>query len=176
MDEILALEQGKVKFAKRKLRVQRCKSTPSASTPSKKKSEKGVPGSSAPPQRGKTVTGGTITNPRSSRPAPIRVPTPGSVPKGDPTLGKQLEHLSKEERKKEKAANADRVARRLAKKQVKAAMAKESSKFGVDGRGRERVRVRKKDGGPGGWSSGKAKAKKPRIRSEANLAKRNVKK
>jgi nucleolar protein 12 len=107
---------------------------------------------------------------------PIHTPASGSIPKGDPNLGRQLEHLSKEERKKEKAANADRVARRLAKKQVKAAMVKESSKFGGDGKGKERVRVRKKGGGSGGFLPGKTKAKKSRVRSEANLAKRNMKK
>ena len=179
MDEILALEQGKVKFAKRKLRVQRCKAITSASTPSKRKAEKSIPASSSSSQRGETAIGGTITNPRSFGPAPTRVPTPRSVPKGDPSLGKRLEHLSKEERKKKKAANADRVARRLAKKQVKAAMTKKSLKFGGDARGKERVRVRKKGGGPGasaGQSFGKAKAKKSRVRSEANLAKRNMKK
>ena len=176
MDEVLALEQGKVKFAKRKLRVQRCKATTLATTPSKKKTERGAPVSSSSPQKGRTSTGGTITNPRSSGSTLIRVPTPGSVPRGDPNLGKKLEHLSKEDRKKEKAANADRVARRLAKKQVKAAMTKDSSKFGGDGKGKERVRVRKKGGAPGGPSFGKTKAKKARVRSEANLAKRNVKK
>jgi len=178
VDEVLALEQGTIKFAKRKLRVQRCKATTSSSTPSKKtKTEKGVPTPSSQPHRGKPATGGTITNPHSSGLMHIRVPTLGSMPKGDPNLGRQLEHLSKEERKKEKAANADRVARRLAKKQVKAAMMKESSKFGA---GKERVRVRKQGGRSGpqsaGSSSGKAKAKKPRVRSEANLAKRNMKK
>ena len=173
MDEILALEEGKIKFAKRKLRVQRCKViTP---TSSRKKTEKGMPVSSSSSQKSKIATGGTITNPRSG-PTPIRTPTSGSVPKGDPNFGKQLEHLSKEERKKEKAGNADRVARRLAKKRVKAAMAKESLKFGGDGMGKERVRVRKKGGGAGGPLPGKAKAKKSRVRSEANLAKRNMKK
>lgn len=177
MDEILALEQGKVKFAKRKLRVQRCKAITSAPMPSKK-TEKGTP-ASPPPRKSKTATGGTITNPHSSGKTIIRVPTPGSIPKGDPNFGQQLEHLSKEERKKEKAANADRVARRLAKKQVKAAMTKGSLKLGGDGKGKERIRVRKGGGSArvsAGSSSGKTKAKKPRIRSEANLAKRNMKK
>jgi len=169
VDEVLALEQGKIKFAKRKLRVQRCKAITSASTPSKKRTERAVPVS----QKDKTISGGAITNPRSSGSTPVRVPTPGSIPKGDPSLGKQLEHLSKEERKKEKAANADRVARRLAKKQVKSAMTKDRLKFGGDGRGNERARARKVSGGS---SFGKTKAKKSRVRSEANLAKRNVKK
>ena len=176
MDEVLALEQGQIKFAKRKLRVQRCKAITSASTSSKKKTEKGILGSSSSPKKSKIATGGTITNPRSSGPTLIHTPTPGSIPKGDPNLGRQLEHLSKDERKKEKAANADRVARRLAKKKVKAAMEKDSSKFGGDARGKERARVRKKGGGSGGSFSGKVKAKKSRVRSEANLAKRNVKK
>lgn len=119
-----------------------------------------------------------IANPRSSGTTPIRLPAPGPIPKGDPNLGKRLEHLSKEERKREKAANADRVARRLAKKRVNAAVTKEGLKFGGDGKGKERIRVRKKGGGPGtpGGPSGKAKAKKSRVRSEANLAKRNTKK
>jgi len=173
VDEILALEEGKIKFAKRKLRVQRCKIITSASTSSRKKTERGLPVLSSSSQKSKIATGGTITNPRSG-PTPIRTPASGSVPKGDPNFGKQLEHLSKEERKKEKAANVDRVARRLAKKRVKAAMAKESSKFGGDGK--ERVRVRRKGGGSGGPLPGKAKAKKSRVRSEANLAKRNMKK
>jgi hypothetical protein len=71
------------------------------------------------------------------------------------------------------------VARRLAKKRVKSAMTKESSKFGGEVRSRERVRARTKGGGSGdswGSSSRKTKAKKPRVRSEANLAKRNMKK
>jgi nucleolar protein 12 len=172
VDEVLALEEGKIKFAKRKLRVQRCKAITSASTSSKKKTEKGIPGSSSSPRKGNIATGGTITNPRSSGSTPIHAPTLGTIPKGNPNLGKQLKHLSKEERKKEKAANADRVARRLAKKQVKAAMAKESSKFGG---GKERARVRK-GGGSGGSLSGKTKVKKPRVRSEASFAKRNMKK
>ena len=176
MDEVLALEQDKIKFAKRKLRVQRCKAITPASTSSRKKTEKGIPVSSSSPQKSKVAIGGTITNPRSSGPTFIRTPAPGSIPKGDPNLGKQLEHLSKEDRKKEKAANADRVARRLAKKQVKTAMVKESSKFGGDGGGKERARVRKKGGGPGGPLSGKTKAKKSRVRSDASLAKRNMKK
>lgn len=121
--------------------------------------------------KGKTATGLLSSGLTSTR-----VPTPNSIPKGDPSLGKQLEHLSKEERKKEKAANADRVARRLAKKQVKAAITKEKLKFGGDGRGKERVRVRKKGGASGISSSGKTKAKKSRVRSDANIAKRNIKK
>ena len=175
MDEILALEQDNVKFAKRKLRVQRCKTINSSSVLAKRKIEKGTAASFSSLRKGRTATGGTIMG-KASGPTSARVPDPRSIPKGDPNLGKQLEHLSKEERKREKAANADRVARRLAKKQVKAVMTKEALKFGGDGRGKERVRVRKKGGASGAPSSGKMKAKKPRVRSEANIAKRNTKK
>jgi nucleolar protein 12 len=80
---------------------------------------------------------------------PPASPLLGQYRKAIQTSVKHLEHLSKEERKKEKAANADRVARRLAKKQVKAAMTKESLKFGVDGRSKERVRARTKGGASG---------------------------
>ena len=169
MDEILALDQENIKFAKRKLRVQRCKSITT-----KKKTGKETLTSPSSPRKGKFTAGGTMTNPRSSHSTPIHVPTPGSMPRGDPNLGKQLEHLSKEERKREKAANMDRVARRLMKKQVKTAMAK-NSKFATDTAGKERMRVRKK-GTSGTPSSRKTKTKKPRVRSEANVAKRNMKK
>jgi nucleolar protein 12 len=167
VDEILALEEGKIKFAKRKLRVQRCKATTSSSVLAKRKVEKGT---AASLREGKGI------NPPSSGSTSTRTPASRSIPKGDPNLGKQLEHLSKEERKREKAANAERVARRLAKKQVKAAMTKEKSKFGGDGRGKERVRVRKKGRASGASLSGRPKAKKSRVRSDANIAKRNTKK
>lgn len=172
MDEVLALEQDKIKFAKRKLRVQRCKSTTSTTT-AKRKAGRGTVVSPASLQKDETVTGRKTINPPSFNSRSARVATPRSMPRGDPNLGKQLENLSKEDRKRKKAANADRVARRLAKKRVKAAMTKEKSKFGGDGRGKERVRARKKGGAP---SSGKTKAKKPRVRSDASIAKRNMKK
>lgn len=154
--------------------MQRCKATTSSSTPTRGKTEKKAAAASPSSHNGKTVTVGTIVKPRSSGSTVIQIPTPGSIPKGDPNLGKQLEHLSKEERKKEKAANADRVARRLAKKQVGVAMAKGKLKFGGDGR--ERVRIRKKGGTLGAPSSRKTRAKKTRVRGEADVAKRNMKK
>ena len=173
MDEILALEEGKIKFAKRKLRVQRCKAVTSSTVPAKRKTEKGTAVSPSSLWKSKTPTGGTITDRLSSGSSST---TPKAIPKGDPNLGKQLEHLSKEERKREKAANADRVARRLAKKQVKATMTKDKFTFGGGGRGKERVRGRKQGGVPGTSLSWKMKAKKTRVRSEANIAKRNIKK
>ncbi|KAG9315964.1 Alpha/Beta hydrolase protein [Chiua virens] len=113
VDEILALEPGKLKFAKRKLRVQRCKSIPSSSSVKKEPSSKLV---------------------KASKPAPIP-----SVPKGDPSLGEKLATLTKEERKRVKAADAERVARRVAKKKARMTLAKE----GVPVKGKERERVRK---------------------------------
>ena len=92
-----------------------------------------------------------------------------SVPKGDPSLGEKLVKLTKEERKRVKAADADRVARRMAKKKARMALAKE----GVAPRGKQRQRVRK---------TGAAKKldgtvqKKARIRSEKSIAKKNTKK
>ncbi|KAF9223006.1 hypothetical protein BS17DRAFT_707694, partial [Gyrodon lividus] len=88
VDEILALEPGKLKFAKRKLRVQRCKI---------------IPGASA------TKDASSVKSART----PNRAPVP-DVPKGDPSLGEKLANLSKEERKQAKASDADRVARRMA--------------------------------------------------------------
>lgn len=90
IDELLALEQDKLKFAKRKLRVQRCKSSPG----NKK----------------------VITQHKERTPAVV-------VPKGDPRLGEKLSGLPKEERKQIKSSDADRVARRLAKKKARMSMA-----------------------------------------------------
>lgn len=91
------------------------------------------------------------------------------VPKGDPSLGEKLVTLSKEERKRVKAADADRVARRVAKKKARMALAKQG--VPVQNKLRERVRktgIAKKPGS--------ASAKKGRLRSEKSIAKRNMKK
>lgn len=142
VDEILALDPGKLKFAKRKLRVQRCKSIPNAAS-------KNVP----PSERAQTSN---------------RAPVP-SVPKGDPSLGEKLVKLTKEERKRVKAADADRVARRMAKKKARIGLAKQGVPLQ-----RERVRktgtAKKLGGAPA------KKASKGRVRSEKSIAKRNTKK
>jgi nucleolar protein 12 len=146
VDEILALEPGKIKFAKRKLRVQRCKTTSSASA---------------------------VKDASSSKPArtPDRAPVP-VVPKGDPSLGEKLANLSKEQRKEAKAANADRVARRMAKKTARMALAKQ----GVPMQGKQRERVRKTAGAKKIGGAPPKKGTKGRVRSEKSVAKRNVKK
>ncbi|KAN0074721.1 hypothetical protein V8E55_011770 [Tylopilus felleus] len=146
VDEILALEQGKLKFAKRKLRVQRCKSVPNATSVK-----------NAPPAKPTQTSNRTAVPP---------------VPKGDPSLGEKLVKLSKEERKHVKAADADRVARRMAKKKARMALAKQDMSLQTK-RG-ERVRkasTAKKPGAPP-----KKKASKGRARSEKSIAKMNTKK
>jgi nucleolar protein 12 len=144
VDDLLGLESAKLKFAKRKLRVQRCKVVPSSiGLPSERRA---VP---AVPPRAKKSAATTITAP---------------LPKGDPSLGEKLASLSKDERKAAKAANADRIKRRLAKKKIKEGVQKA---HGSKERRRERTRlINNKSGG----------STKGRVRSERHAAKRNAKK
>ncbi|KAI5986165.1 hypothetical protein EDD15DRAFT_2532529 [Pisolithus albus] len=144
VDEILALEPDRLKFAKRKLRVQRCKTIPSS------------------------VTAATSL---SSKPSRIRTSS-SAAPKGDPSLGQKLAHLSKEERKQAKAADADRRARRLAKKKARMALDKQ----GVRHQGQARERVRKSTAARKSDTARPRKTSKGRVRSEKSLSKRNAKK
>ncbi|KAK0504413.1 hypothetical protein EDD18DRAFT_1133573 [Armillaria luteobubalina] len=130
VDEVLALEEVKLKFAKRKLRVQRCKTLPGGRRPTT------------------SVTAGTknLVQP--------------SISAGDPSLGERLVHLTKEARKHVKSADADRVARRLAKKKARLSLVKE----GVKMQGKERDRARKKP------------SSSTRVRSDKSIAKKNMKK
>ena len=166
MDEILALDQSKLKFAKRKLRVQRCKTLPGgpklrAAKPSRPSAASGSSKSS----RSHPAAGGA-----KPAPAPRLVPASKHAPKGNPELGAKLAHLPKEERKKAKAADPDRLARRLAKKRAKA-LADKGVKPKVD-----RERVRKRPGEKKG-AHGKESAKpRKRVRSGNALAKMNTKK
>ena len=170
VDEILALEEGKLKFAKRKLRVQRCKTIPGSSLPTKQltaethkankaKAQSQSKSKSQPPQQTKKA---------SKQGQPVQPPKPIIVPKGDPKLGDKLAHLPKDERKRAKAADADRVARRLAKKKARMAMGrKDNDQASSDGK--KRVRVRKS-------AKSEPKKKKGRMRSEASISKLNAKK
>lgn len=152
MDEIMALEPARLKFAKRKIRVQRCKSTAAIEMAKKKKAAlTQKEGTSRPANDGKTKA------------------TPLEKPKaGDPELGKRLIGLSKDERKAVKAADADRVARRLAKKKAR----NQLQQKGVE---EDRQPKRKR-------STGSAVVKKlhqrpkTRIRSEKSNLRKNVKK
>ncbi|KAF4603695.1 hypothetical protein EYR40_000863 [Pleurotus pulmonarius] len=114
VDEMLSMEEGKLRFAKRKLRVQRCKVLPNKSSTSSSSTEK---------------------NGKGNRPQP----EPIVIPKGDPSLGDRIATLSKDERKKVKASSTDRVARRLAKKKARNAL----SAGGVKVVTKDRSRVRK---------------------------------
>lgn len=92
------------------------------------------------------------------------------VPKGDPSLGEKLAHLPKEARKQYKSSDADRVARRLAKKKARIALGND----GVKTLGKDRERVRK---GPTVNKGVQRKVEsKGRVRSDKSLAKRNAKK
>ncbi|KAI0771411.1 hypothetical protein BC629DRAFT_1442025 [Irpex lacteus] len=163
VDEILALEESRLKFAKRKLRVQRCKTLPGASKPIK-------PSPSNKPSQSSSKQG----KPERTRPSPTERVV---VPKGDPTLGTKIASLSKEDRKKVKSSDADRVARRLAKKKAKALAEKGvKSRDGAGGKNRERVRKSKRPGKEGAGAPEKKKAKSGRVRSGAALAKMNRKK
>lgn len=108
VDEVIAMDSKKLKFAKKPLRVQQCKSLPVIAKPSKS-----TPSASS----ASTSKAATINKPRYVKPA--------SIPKGDPTLGDRLASLSKEDRKLAKSADADRLARRMAKKKMRGQMEKQ---------------------------------------------------
>ena len=97
MDEVLAIDPTKLKFAKKTIRVQPAKTLPS-------------PNTRAPVEDEKKPYKGKVRN------------VPATISKGDPSLGDKLKDLSKEDRKMAKATDAERQARRLAKKQKRVAM------------------------------------------------------
>jgi len=149
VDEILAMDVSRLKFAKRKLRVQRCKTAPAASprdAPAGKMSIEGV----------------KMAKPTGASKA-------DSMPKGDPDLGSKLAHLSKEERKKVKASDSDRRARRLAKKKIRNSLSAKDVDH-VKDRERARKQSTMKKSAPA------HSQKKGRVRSEKSVAKRNLKK
>lgn len=154
VDEILALEPGKLKFAKRKLRVERCKTLPGSLNGLDRSDAATTATSTTPPSRGTHMQ--------------LIKPTPMAVPKGNPNLGAQLAHLSKAERKAAKAVDPERVARRLAKKKARNAL-------GVPEQVKDRVRVRKNSSEQKGTGAPTPR-KKSRVRSERSVEKRNTKK
>lgn len=154
----MTLEQDRLKFAKRKLRVQRCKTLPGASKLLK---------TPRPPKQADTKSANAIS--RTPRQAP-----PATLPKGNPALGEKLAGLSKEERKAAKASDADRVARRLAKKQAKT-LAEKGIKSKMDIKAGDLLKARKRAGqGDKGKKAGEKK--KGRVRSGRALLKMNTKK
>ncbi len=100
VDGLLALDAAKLKFAKRNLRIQKCKTLPSGKI-TKRNEPTGI---------------ASRMKQARSRDTEARNTLVAAVPRGDPTLGERLRTLSKEERKEAKAGDSSRVARRLAKK------------------------------------------------------------
>ena len=93
-------------------------------------------------------------------------------------LGETIKDLSKEERKVVKSADAERMARRVAKKKARTALERSGGAAGAGGGMKERVKL---DGGLGGKGGKKKpgvglKAKKGRTRSAAAEKGRNNKK
>lgn len=119
VEEILAMDAKQIKFAKRTLRVQPCKTIPTANT-LQNTIKKVAAGSGG---------GGASSGKKDKTKRPyVR---PGVIPKGDPLLGEKLKDLSKEERKTIKSSDADRQARRLAKKKAKMSLEKDKAKGAV---------------------------------------------
>lgn len=120
VEEILAMDAKQIKFAKRTLRVQPCKTIPTANTLQNtiKKVAAGSGGG-----------GGASSGKKDKTKRPFV--RPGVIPKGNPLLGEKLKDLSKEERKTIKSSDADRQARRLAKKKAKMSLEKDKAKGAV---------------------------------------------
>ncbi|EIW66582.1 hypothetical protein TREMEDRAFT_70147 [Tremella mesenterica DSM 1558] len=142
VDEIIALNSTKLKLAKRDIRVQQCKTLPSA-----------------------TVKPSPITNLKSSDKTKPKTTSARSIittiPKGNPALGEKLKDLSKEERKMAKSTDADRQARRLAKKKLRHGMARNEEKGSVKLNPTSAERASKR---------AKVISKKGRVRSEKAVA------
>ena len=150
VDTILTLESDKLAFAKRALRVQRCKVLTSENK--------------GPKSASKSVT-------KASKPAHSEaLPSTTTIPKGNPLLGARLAGLSKDERKAAKARDAERVARRLAKKKARGAM-----QAGEPGAGTKVTRKRVRDKKAVKVNPGRKEGKR-RIRSDRSVQRRNVKK
>lgn len=158
VDEVLAMPAEKLKYAKRTLRVQRCKNLPPA-----------LGGKEAKKQAAAAASGSRTRDGKPSRPTPAPKAKPAPlpvIPKGDPTLGAKIANLSKDERKVAKSSDPERLARRMAKKQVVKAKAKAGDAVAGS---REKVKLDMKSGGR--KDGGKLKAKKSRVRSEHALKK-----
>ncbi|WRT65707.1 uncharacterized protein IL334_002654 [Kwoniella shivajii] len=150
VDEILALDSQKIKFAKRYLRVQPCKTLPTNKTLNN--TIKSIASSA------------TSTSFKTDKKAakPKSYSRSGPVPKGDPKLGEKIKDLSKDERKVFKSSDADRQARRLAKKKAKHTLEKNE-------RGAVKLSMSKAERERG--KNAKPKAKKGKIRAPSAIAK-----
>lgn len=108
VDELVALKGEKLAFGGRKMRIQRCKTLP--------RLPGSAPASASPKERKPSKSAATQQPPRKFK------PMWKEAPHGDPSLGKKLAGMSKEDRKQAKSSDPDRVARRLAKKKMGAAI------------------------------------------------------
>lgn len=140
-----------MKFAKRKLRVQRCKANPAAANKAKAKP-------ALPSDKTKAILDPSHFITRTSADHAARAA--------------ELAALPKDERKAVKAADPDRLARRMAKKKSRHALGAVDA-AAKDGKGL--LGKRRTTAGPAAKAA-KAKAKTPRVRSEKAAAKRNAKK
>lgn len=141
VDELISLPSAKLKFAKKPLRVQACKTLPPAA-------KRAATASAAAKGEGKDGKG----KEKTARP---KRTAPATLPKGDPSLGERLKGLSKEDRKTAKHADATRLARRMAKKANKVASAHKET-------GAVKLAATKAEKG---LRAKKVKAKKGRVRS-----------
>lgn len=123
VDEVMAMEPTKLKFAKRKLRVDRCKTAPSGSKTSM----------STPKRDTRQVAKAVDSQKKRHVEKPV-----GKKLRGDPSLGERLKGLSKEERREAKKNDPTRQARRMEKKKARAVLEKDLSKAD-----KSRVRERK---------------------------------
>jgi len=157
VDHVIAADADQLKFAKRILRVQRCKTTPSSKAGTSSRTA-ASPGKAPRPLPETGVKG------KRPQPATARVV---EIPRGDPKLGERLAGLDKDARKAAKSADQDRIARRLAKKKARAVMQKGVGALDLERGKRERKRTQ---------NPGKGSSTKPRMKSDRAIAKRNVKK
>lgn len=154
----MAVDQGKLKLNKRKIRVERCKNISSMISRSLPRPTAG--------ERGSKLGRSSLESRNKER--ALRSDAAG-IPQGDPTLGDRLRGLDKDARRAAKAADPSRQARRLAKKARhalgNAGVRTDKSKSAAAVLGNMK---------PLGKS--KVKAKVSRVRSSKSAAKRNVKK
>ena len=129
MDEVVAMDPAKLKFAKRKLRVTRCKAS----------------GDKHSRPTGDNSSHSAKKNVRNVATSPDKNTSPkknehSSTPKikGDPKLGEKLRGMSKEERREAKKQDANRIARRMEKKRNRLSLEK-----GLKRPEKGRIRVRK---------------------------------
>lgn len=168
VDEIMAVEQDKLKLAKRKIRLERCKTKTASSTPQKPRVTDGERAAKTNPQQKADPSKSAKPQPGRSVGAPK---SPVKLPKGDPALGDRLRGMDKDARRAVKASDPDRQARRLAKKKARNAL--EVAGVHASGKGKSASGIlgnMKKAGKP------KVKAKVSRVRGEKSAAKRNAKK